>query len=235
MWSGEGLIGGIGATTGAIVILVISWGDFVGYAIRLGFSFLVLVGAIAIVVGARRALVGSTFRWPQIVLSIAFLGAIITAATVIGVALREDNKAQLSAQVAGSQAGLMWSNSSVSDLVYVEAELQASSMQNSVVTNVDFQLSDLSSSDLRGSVFANTNFSGTKLCGVDARGADLSGAVGFDQVRDYSFLLYDDATVFPDGFDISVVPGPLNTQRATLLYSCEPGRTQLMDLKADKP
>lgn len=185
-------------------------------------------------VASRKRLIGDSFGWPQGVLTFSLVISVSVGAVVSGLALRENSKAQLNAQVAGGQAGLSWTDTEVSGLTYLDKDLRGTTAQGASIENVDFQGSDLSSSDFRFARFENVNFSGTSLCAVDFRGADLSGAEFLDQAADVNFLLYDQDTTFPEGYDISVVRGPLDTERVNLLYSCSTGTTQLMQLSEEE-
>lgn len=126
-------------------------------------------------------------------------------------------------QVTPPSAHLDERNQLIRDTSYAERSLRNSDFSGATISHVDLSGADLSESDLRRATFSDVNFSGVDLCGVDLRGADLRGARHLPDVKDWSYVFYNEGTKLPGSvsYILPTYPGPIPDNGHDLLYMCK--------------
>ncbi|MEE9318918.1 MAG: pentapeptide repeat-containing protein [Granulosicoccus sp.] len=81
-------------------------------------------------------------------------------------------------------------------------KFESQSLSNANLENADFRFTSMYEVDLSGANLRGADFTGAAFTRVDLSGADLTGA-NLSDIRSES-IWYDDKTVFPEGFDITM-------------------------------
>jgi hypothetical protein len=160
---------------------------------------------------------------------------VLTAATVLCIvayAMTFDQRHldEEFAELTQDRVPLDWENRTIEHRNLAGSDLRGTVATNAKLLNVVMTDADLSGSDLRGVDFSKADLTGAILCGVDVRGADFRHVRNFDKVADLRFLIYDDDTKFPGRTTGSDIPGAIQTERHSVLYSCDEGTTHLLRL-----
>lgn len=166
-------------------------------------------------------------RWRGISVPIYFRGVLMIGVTC-GVftwsqAWQVITADQAHAKSTPTGAHLDMRNQVITETSYAERNLRASDFSRATFNHVDLSGADISESDLRGATFHKVNFTGVDLCGVDLRGADLRGAPHLLDVKDWSYVFYNDKTRLPASvsYILPTSPGPIPDNGHDLLYMCK--------------
>lgn len=229
-WGGPWFHAGVGTALATVFGFVASGADFLSAVSRLGFPFLLAVAGIAITFGMSPRIQTYLAGWERHAFRITILIAVVTCVVSYGMTIAREQADEEFLTLTQDRAPLDWANQTIHDRTLAGADLRRTIASNSNLRDVDLTDADLSGSDFNGAVFDRVDLSGARLCGVDARGANFRTAIGLEDVADFRFFVYDEDTVLPDGLDLSGISGAIATDRSSLLYSCEPGVTQVLHL-----
>jgi hypothetical protein len=227
------LILALGAIGTAFVVLV-AIDDALTVVKRVGVWCAILTVLLVLGVVFRAKILPDPSASGVLVASVAMFIGFGAVVAIAYIADQREDRAVASQRASAKADGLHEPGAQLSGLRYDHKSLMGSDLEGAHLTDVSFVGANVSESIFRNAVFDRVDFSETIMCAVDARGADFSQSMNLDSVADFSYFVYDEATLFPEQFFITAEAGPIlangTTSRTAFPYSCSDQVTRVMTL-----